>query len=315
LKTDSGHRPLTPPADPGTPASPLGSAPSGFRLWWRAVRPRTLVIAVSPVLAGSALALAELKSVDLAVVAAALLGALAIQAGTNLYNDVADFLKGGDQPIRQGPARVTAMGWASPAEVKRAALVAFFIASLCGLYLVYAGGWPILLLGLLSLVAGWAYSLGPWPIAYTPLGELFVIAFFGLGAVGGSYYLQAHHLGRPVLALGLALGFIAAGVLMANNYRDIEPDRLAGRRTLAILVGPEMSKILYGLFLALPFALAFPPLGPSGGWLALLLLPAAFRLVHSFALESRGPAFNRILGGTAIFQLEFALLVALGAFL
>ncbi|CAA6605646.1 1,4-dihydroxy-2-naphthoate octaprenyltransferase [Rhodospirillaceae bacterium LM-1] len=297
------------------PVSPFGVQPRGLRLWWQAIRPRTLTIAVAPVLAGAALAYADRGAIDPLIALAVLLGALSIQAGTNLYNDAGDYLKGGDQPLRQGPARVTAMGWASPSQVKRAAFLCFLLAALTGMFLIFAGGWPILALGFASLLAGWAYSSGPRPIAYTPLGELFVIGFFGLGAVGGSYYLLAQSLTRPVLMAGLALGFIAAGVLMANNYRDLEPDRLAGRRTLAILAGPELSKILYALFIVLPFVLVIPPMGPPGGWLVLLLSPMAYKLLRDFLMLARGPAFNRILAATAAYQMGFACLLALGVLL
>lgn len=315
MKTETGLHAAAPPLAERLPASPAAQPPKGARLWWLAIRPRTLTIAVAPVLAGSVLAYAELGTLNLAIVAAALLGALAIQAGTNLYNDVADYLKGGDQPLRQGPPRVTAMGWAAPGQVKRAAFIAFAVAAGCGSYLALSGGWPILLLGLASLLAGYAYSLGPKPIAYTPFGEAFVTVFFGLGAVGGCYFLQTHRITQPVLAAGLALGLIASAVLMANNYRDMEADRLAGRRTLAIQSGPEISKILYALFLVLPFALVFPPLGPAGGWMTLLLLPVAFGLVRRFSILPRGPDFNVILAATARFELFFALLLALGVML
>lgn len=315
MKTESGHPPASPEPAGLLPVSPVLKPPSGLALWWLAIRPRTLTIAIAPVLAGSVLAYADRGEVSLVVVMVALLGALAIQAGTNLYNDVADYLRGGDQPLRQGPPRVTAMGWALPGQVKRAAFIAFAAAALCGIYLALVGGWAILLLGLASMLAGYAYSLGPRPIADTPLGEVFVTSFFGLGAVGGCYYLQTQTIVQPVLAVGLALGLIASGVLMANNYRDMEPDRLAGRRTLAIVGGPEVSKILYALFLVLPFALVFPPLGPAGGWMTLPLLPVAFGLVRRFSILPRGPAFNVILVATARFELYFVLLLALGALL
>lgn len=313
MKTESGHPPKVQQVNPPEPASPTGTAPRGLRLWWQAIRPRTLFLAVAPVVAGSGLAYADSQRLEPLVLAAALLGALCIQAGTNLLNDVADYLKGADQPLRQGPARVTAKGWAAPSEVKLAAAVSFAAAAICGIYLVVVGGWPILALGVASLLSGWAYSFGPRPIAYTPLGEAFVVAFFGLGATCGSFFLQTGRVSPPVLAAGAALGLIAAGVLMANNYRDLEPDRLAGRCTLAILAGAEVSKVLYGLFVVLPFVLCLPPLGPEGGWLTLPLLPVAFTLVRDFCILPRGPVFNRILSATARFQLAFALLLTLGA--
>ncbi len=312
--------------DPGQPEPPslvidrqhssrVDQPPDGWRLWLLAIRPKTLTISVAPVVAGGALAWADTHGLDPRPFAASLLGALAIQAGTNLYNDVGDALRGGDQPLRQGPPRITALGWATPERVKRAALACFGLAALVGLYLAWLGGWPIVALGLASLLAGWAYSGGPKPIAYTPAGEAFVIAFFGIGAVGGTYYLQTLSLTGQSIVVGTAIGAVAAAVLLANNYRDMEADRLAGRRTLAIRAGVEASKAIYGALLLLPIALLASPLGPRGGWLCLGALPVALRLILRFATQARGPAFNAILASTARFQLLLAGLLALGVML
>jgi 1,4-dihydroxy-2-naphthoate octaprenyltransferase len=297
------------------PPATRADQPCGWRLWWMAIRPKTLTIAVAPVVAGTALAAAQAGGVAWTPALAALFGALAIQAGTNLYNDVADALRGGDQPMRQGPPRVTALGWATPGRVRAAAMVAFGLAALAGLYLAAVGGWPIVALGGASLVAGWAYSGGPKPIAYTPLGEVFVVAFFGVGAVAGTAWLQGRGPSVSVLGTGVALGLIAAAVLLANNYRDIEADRLAGRRTLAILIGCEPAKVVYGALLAGSLALLASPLGPHGGWLALLALPMVAHLTVRFATQPRGPAFNAILAATAKLQLVVAALVAVGVWL
>ncbi|KIM00087.1 1 4-dihydroxy-2-naphthoate polyprenyltransferase [Paramagnetospirillum magnetotacticum MS-1] len=315
MKLDPGQ--AEPPSHviSGPHASRVDQPPDGWRLWWLAIRPKTLSISVAPVVAGTALAWGDGHTLDLRPFAASLLGALAIQAGTNLYNDVGDALRGGDQPLRQGPPRVTALGWASPERVKRAALACFALAALVGLYLAWRGGWPIIALGLASLAAGWAYSGGPRPIAYTPTGEAFVIAFFGIGAVGGTYYLQTLHLTGQSIMVGAALGAVAAAVLLANNYRDMEPDRLAGRRTLAIRIGAEASKAVYGMLLLSPIALLASPLGPKGGWLCLVALPMALWLILRFATRARGPAFNAILAATAQFQLLLAGLVGLGILL
>ena len=289
--------------------------PRGWRLWWLAIRPRTLTISVAPVVAGAALAWQDTGELDCRPLLAALLGALAIQAGTNLFNDVGDALRGGDQPMRQGPPRVTALGWASPQRVRHAALVCFAAAAVLGLYLAWLGGLPILALGIASLVAGWAYSGGRHPIAYSPLGEVFVIAFFGIGAVGGTYYLQTNTLTIAVVVSGVALGLVAAAVLLANNYRDMEPDRLAGRRTLAILAGVGTSKLIYAALLATPMALLASPWGPEGGILTLVAAPPALFLARRFAGEARGPAFNGILAATARFQLLLAGVLAVGVML
>ncbi|CAA7615518.1 1,4-dihydroxy-2-naphthoate octaprenyltransferase [Magnetospirillum sp. SS-4] len=293
-------------------ASRADQPPDGWRLWWLAARPRTLTISVAPVVAGTALAWHDTGGVDPRPFLAALAGALAVQAGTNLFNDVGDALRGGDQPMRQGPPRVTALGWASPGRVRRAALACFVLAAVVGLYLVWLGGWPIAVLGGASLAAGWGYSGGPRPIAYTALGEVFVIAFFGLGAVGGAYYLQTMTLTSPALVTGLAVGLVAAAVLLANNYRDMEPDRLAGRRTLAIVAGAETSKLIFGTLLVVPMALLASPWGPPGGIITLGAAPLALMLFRRFVSEPRGAAFNAILASTARLQLVLAVLLAVG---
>jgi 1,4-dihydroxy-2-naphthoate octaprenyltransferase len=297
------------------PASLAAAAPSGWRLWLLAIRPRTLTIAVAPVVAGAGLAWSQAHALAVLPLLASLLGALLIQAGTNLWNDVGDAARGGDQPLRQGPPRVTALGWASPERVRAAALVCFAAAGLVGLYLAVAGGWPIVALGLASLAAGWAYSGGPRPIAYTALGEVFVLAFFGIGAVGGTVWLQLAALPPQALVLGVAIGLPACGVLMANNYRDLEPDRLVGRRTLAIRLGPDGSKAAYAGMMLAPFALLMSPAAADGGWVTLAAAPWAVRQVLAFATTPRGPAFNAILAGTAKFQVLLAALAALGCLL
>jgi len=173
------------------PEAAVGGKPGGLRLWLTAARPRTLPLAASPVLVGTSLAWAEGAPQLWAVALAALLAALLIQVGTNLHNDAADFERGADGADRLGPVRVTAAGWATPRQVRLAALLAFAGAFLLGVWLAFVGGWPIVAVGLASLAAGWAYSGGPRPISHSPFGEIFVLAFFGLVAVGGTHYLQS----------------------------------------------------------------------------------------------------------------------------
>ncbi len=284
--------------------------PSGWRLWWLAARPRTLTLSVAPVLAGAALAVGLGAAFRPAPMVAALAGAVLIQVGTNLHNDVADALKGGDLPSRTGPPRVTALGWASAAQVRTAALLCFALAALVGGFLVLVGGWPIAALGAASLLAGWAYSAGPWPISYGPLGEAFVVAFFGVGAVAGTAWLQTPVPSAAAAVLGVVVGLPAAAVLMANNYRDAEPDRAAGRRTLAILLGPAASRVVYAALMLLPFPLlaSLPP----GAWAGLLALPLAVACIRDFARQPPGPAFNRILAATARCQLVLAAACGIG---
>jgi len=296
-------------------AAAAAAPPTGWRLWLQAIRPKTLTIALVPVLVGSALAFAEAGRFDALAALAAALAALLIQAATNLHNDAADFLRGGDGPGRPGPKRVTAEGWATPAQVIRAANLCFGLAALCGLYVVWVGGWPLLAVGVLSLIAGWSYTGGPRPIAYTPLGELFVLAFFGWAAVGGTYWLHAQALTPAALVAGTAIGLFGAAVLLVNNHRDADSDRRVGRRTLPVVVGAGLTKPIYLLFLAGPFALLVPLqalLPGTVAWLALLAAPLAVPLAAAFLTQPPGPAFNPLLARTARLQLAYGLLLSAG---
>lgn len=287
---------------------------AGFRLWWHAARPRTLPLAATPVLVGSALAWAEGAPRSWLVAGAALLAAMLIQAGTNLHNDAADFERGADRPGRLGPTRITAAGLATPAQVRAAAMIAFALAFLLGIGLAVAGGWPIVAIGLASLAAGWAYSGGPRPISYTPLGEAFVLAFFGLVAVGGSYFLQAGTLTPAAVAAGLAVGAPAAAVLMANNLRDLAADTAAGRRTLAAVIGPAASRRAHALLVLAPYALLPLFAATPWTWLALLALPNS-AVVARRAQRAQGAALNGVLADTARAQFLFGFVFAIGCLL
>jgi len=192
------------------------------------------------------------------------------------------------------------------------AWLAFALAFLCGIYLVGHGGWPIVVIGLASLAAGWAYTGGPAPIAYRPLGEIFVFIFFGLVAVGGTYYLQTLTLTLVALIAAALVGIHAAAVITVNNYRDRDGDARNGKNTLAVLLGRPATRRLYTGEILAPYAL-LPLLATSLGWLAalpLLLLPLALKLVRRFYREAPGPVFNDILAATAGQQLVFAMLLA-----
>jgi len=283
--------------------------------WVMAARPRTLGLSVTPVIVGTALAWAAVRQIYASAVFAALLGSMAIQLGTNLHNDAIDSERGGDGPDRIGPPRVTAIGLLKAESVKRGALLCFALAGLVGLYLVYVGGWPIALLGILSIGAGWAYTGGPLPIAYTPFGEAFVVGFFGVGAVCGTYWLCAASLGPTPIAAGFALGLMSGAVLLVNNYRDVDADRRVGRRTLAIMAGPRVTIWVYAALMLVPFALlrAVGRELPHGHvWPALAALPLALVLIYRFAREPRGRSFNQILVRTVQTQIVFALSLSLG---
>ncbi len=277
--------------------------------WFLACRPKTLTVSLSPVLLGTALAWQDSASLHLGPLLATALGAILIQIGTNLFNDVGDFLRGTDTPGRLGPARATAEGWLSAEHVQRGAWLAFALAFLCGLYLAWHGGWPIVAIGLASLAAGWAYTSGPRPIAYGPLGEIFVFVFFGVIAVSGSYYLQTLTLSAHALLAGALIGLPAAAVITVNNYRDLEGDRANGKNTLAVRLGRPLSRWLYRLELLLPL-LILPGLLPSqSAWsLSLLSLPPILWLIHTFTHSPIGPELNRLLAMTAIWQFIFSLL-------
>jgi len=290
-------------------AAPEGSA---LARWVSAARPRTLPLAATPVVAGVALAVAETGRLDVPIAVATLLAAVAIQVGTNLHNDAADFERGTDTAARVGPPRATAQGWFTAAQVKRAAHLSFLTAFLLGAYLCVHGGWPILLLGLASLAAGYAYTSGPHPIAYGPFGELFVLLFFGIAAAAGSHYLQALAVSPAAIALGVALGLPAAAVLLLNNYRDLATDRRAGRRTLCHHLGVGRSRVAYAALLFAPFPLL--PLAdlPGRAWPVLAAAPVGAWLVARIFRGAAGTELNPLLGSTALYQSALAVLLMIG---
>jgi 1,4-dihydroxy-2-naphthoate octaprenyltransferase len=272
-------------------------------------------MSAAPVLLGATLAWSEGAEPQWLVFIFTLFCALAIQAGTNLYNDVRDAERGGDGPDRHGPLRVTAAGLATARQVKRAAFAAFGAAFAGGLFLVFVGGLPILVIGIASLLAGFAYSGGSRPLSHTPWGEIFVLLFFGIAAVSGTYYLQ---LGEPRISsvlLGVMLGLQAAAVLLVNNVRDLAADRASGRRTLAGLIGERRSRWLYGAFMLLPFVLLFWLPAAQGLWGAWLILPVSIWLVWTFRDVPVGPVMNRHLALTAQTQALMAILISAGLLL
>ncbi len=273
------------------------SRPARFAL---AARLRTLSLSQAPVLAAGWLAASE-GSFRADVTLAAMLGAGAIQLGTNLWNDAADAASGVDRPDRLGPPRMVALGLLDGAQVKRAAAASFALAALAGLFLAVVGGWPVIAVGVVSLMLGFFYSMGPRPLSGLPFGELLVILFFGLVAVSTTAWLQGVDPFAPrTLLLGLTIGLPAAAVLMLNNHRDRIQDARAGRRTLAIVIGDPAARAVYVASLAVAVGLA--GLMAASPW---LLLPAALALWLSAAML-RLPVsarLNALIGRTALFQL------------
>lgn len=292
------------------------SKPSGPVIAWRAIRPHTLGLSLSPVLAGSLVGWVQGGVLRLDITAAAALSAACMQIGANLQNDAADALNGTDGPARPGPARVTQLGWVSAPTMLRAAWLAFLLALLAGAYLVTVGGLPLVLLGLVAVVAAWAYSGGPRPISRGPFGELVVLAFFGLVAVAGVAWLYTGTLSPAALLMGLAIGFPAAAVLLINNLRDHASDADAGRRTLAILLGPVAAARAVALLLLMvvPALLALALLGWPwpGALLGLVALMPALPLARSLVEARSAVDYNRALKLTTAFQLALTVLIALG---
>ncbi|MBP8182757.1 MAG: 1,4-dihydroxy-2-naphthoate polyprenyltransferase [Rhodoferax sp.] len=299
------------------PTGLLASPSQSLVVWWTAIRPRTLSIAATPVALGSALAWADGASPVWTVLLATLACALLIQVGTNLHNDVADFERGTDRPDRVGPLRVTAAGWVQPASVRMAARSSFGLALLLGFYLVVQGGWPILLMGMASLVAGWSYSGGARPISHTAWGEVFVLVFFGLVAVAGSHWLQQGDAWVDALLCGFIVGFPAAAVLLVNNFRDVENDLRSGRHTLAARLGDAGSQQAYAAMVLLPLVLAgvLAWHGRPGVLLAAMAAPYAWSLVSRLTRGAGGSALNALLGATARLGLVLGVLLSVGVFL
>ncbi len=279
------------------------SAARPANVWLLGMRPRTLTMAAVPVAVGAVLAWASGANPDWLTFIVTLACAVLIQIGTNLYNDANDGERGADGSDRIGPVRITGAGLATPKQVRRAAL-AFFVAALIGgIYLVLVGGLPILAIGVVSLIAGYAYSSGPRPLSHGPFSEVYVIVFFGLVAVAGSYYLQSAQLpGSSVVLTGLAIGCYAAAVLLVNNLRDTAADLMAGRRTLASRLGPRAARVLYGLFVIAPLALLAVAWGVRELGLVWLSLPFCLWLALRFGRMPVGPGMNAQLGGTALVQ-------------
>jgi 1,4-dihydroxy-2-naphthoate polyprenyltransferase len=293
-------------------AATFTNAEHHWQAWMLAVRVPTLSAAVVPVLVGTALAIPRASVLTFAVV---LCAALAIQIGTNLTNDLFDFQKGADTGERLGPVRVVQAGLLSQKQVGRAGAISFAVAALLGLYLVKLGGWPILLVGLASIASGIAYTAGPWPLGYHGLGDVFVFVFFGVLAVAGTFYLQAGWLGGAALTASLPVAMLVTAILVVNNVRDVATDLQAGKRTLAVRLGPQAARVEYALlvFGAYATVAAMVLAGIASSWAILpwLTLPLGAGLVRA-VWRGEGAALNPILRRTAALHLVFGVLLAAG---
>lgn len=288
---------------------------SKLKIWVEAARPQTLAAAFTPVIIGGAIAWRDTEF-NIAATLVALLCAFLIQIGTNFANDYFDFVKGADTDERIGFQRATAAGLIPAKTMLKATIITMTLAFLSGLYLVWIGGWMILMIGVLSLLFGILYTGGPYPLGYNGLGDLFVFIFFGIAAVMGTYYVNALEWSAASFWASLAVGALCVNILVINNLRDVEQDTKAGKRTLGVMFGDTALKWEYTIMLALAFAI--PPhfffrldyniyiLIP------LLTLPAAFILLKRVWMEQEKKNLNKVLEQTARFMGIFGLLFTIG---
>jgi len=291
-----------------------------MRIWLMAARPRTLPAAIAPVLVGTAAVVEDAGDLPrVGAFAAALIGSIFIQIGTNLSNDYSDARRGADTDDRLGPLRVTAGGLVPPRRVLAWTYLAFAIALAAGAYLVAVAGIELLFVGLASIAAGVLYTGGPRPYGYAGLGELFVFLFFGVVAVVGSYFVQTESYTWQAFALSVPVGMLAAAILVINNVRDVDTDRRAGKHTLAVRLGRERAAVLFDAMLVIayltpPALLAARALSP---WILLPLLsaPIALRLATTLRDRRDGPALNRALAHAGLLLGGYSLLLTVGVLL
>lgn len=287
--------------------------PSVVARWVLAARPKTLTAAFAPVILGSALAAAR-GGIRADALLSTALGAAFIQIGTNFANDYFDAKKGADGPDRLGPARATASGWVSASAMRRAMILAFGLAVLAGVHLVWLRGWPIVVIGVASVAAGVGYTAGRHAIAYVGLSELFVIAFFGVIATAGTFYAHTGAWSLAAAGSGLLIGAIAAGILAVNNLRDRVGDARVNKNTLAVRFGERFARAEYQALIGLAYvgvALLALVEGRPGWLLPFLSAPLAWANLRS-ARRDDGRALNALLGRTALLELLFAGLAAIG---
>ena len=282
--------------------------------WLLAARLKTLPAAMSPVILGCALAYHD-GSFYFFIFAMTILAAVLIQVGANFANDVFDFQKGADRDDRLGPTRATQSGLISAEKMKKAMWQTFALAICVGSYLAFKGGWPIVWIGLASIAAGIAYTGGPYPLGYHGFGDIFVFIFFGLIAVPGTYYLQSGTVNALSLYMGIAMGMLSTAILVVNNIRDADMDKLSGKRTLAVQLGKKFSKIQYSILILIPFLLPIYVWLNFENELSLLLtifaLPISLHLINQiFSLS--GSDLNLVLARTARFLFIFTLLLSAG---
>lgn len=285
------------------------------RSLWLTARPKTLAASVVPVLVAHALATTTAHPNKSWVALFAVFSAIMIQVGTNYVNDALDFIKGADKDTRLGEARASQQGWFTAKKVMAMGFFCFAVATALGIPLVIEGGWPIFLIGVISIFMGYCYTGGPFPLAYVGLGDLFVVIFFGVVAVGGVFYLETKDYTLAALVAGLQIGLLATVLIAINNLRDLEQDRDVGKRTLAVRLGPKRGRLEVLFLIASAFLL-------NGFWLSkgflfafampLFALPVGLRLVRTLLRTEASREYNQLLARAAFMHMLFGILLSLG---
>lgn len=288
---------------------------SKLHIWILAARPKTLWASISPVIIGTAMAYEDGSAHWLSAIIA-LLGAVLIQIGTNFANDYFDHFRGTDTKERLGPLRITQAGLVSARTMKIAFTLVFTLAFISGLYLIWRGGMPILVIGILSIIFGILYTAGPYPLSYRGIADLFVLIFFGPVAVGGTYYVQALDINTVVIIAGFSPGLLSTAILTVNNLRDIQTDKRSGKLTLAVRFGETFARFEYLISLLIACLI------PVGLWLftgghvysmaSLFILIVAVPAIKIIFSEVDGPALNKALADTGKILLFYSLIFSAG---
>lgn len=301
--------------------TPVSTKPGGggaVGRWWVAIRPRTLPIAMAPVLVGAGVSFNE-RSVSWAAVFLAMSGAILLTTGANLANDLFDYLNGADAPDRIGPVRVTQAGWLTPTQMRWGIAWVFLAATVIGVILTRFGGWPVIGIGLLAILAAFLYTGGPWPLGYHGLGELLVFVFYGPVAVGGTVWVATHSMPWLCWVVSVPIGLLAVAILLVNNIRDVATDQRANKRTLVVLLGRRIGIRLYSICLGVSAA------SPIWMWISgavswtillpLLLIHRMWKLNQVVTNSTNGPVLNAALASTAKVLVGYAGLLFAGLML
>jgi 1,4-dihydroxy-2-naphthoate polyprenyltransferase len=288
------------------------------RVWWSAVRPATLAASVAPVLAGTAIAVHE-GGPRLGAGLLALVVGLGMQVGVNFANDYSDYVRGADTPRRIGPVRAASSGLVPPEHVRWAAIAAFGVAAVAGLFLSLLADWRLLFVGAACLLAGWLYTGGPRPYGYIGLGEVFVFLFFGLVATVGTVYVETLQVTLLAILVGCAMGCLATAILVLNNLRDMDTDVAAGKRTLATRIGRQPTLVLLVVLVCAAFAIPIVLLATHLAGVTVMLvhfaIPIAAVPVRTAFATRTGPRLVGALKRMAVAQLAYALLFTVGLLL